>query len=36
VTVTLRELRAAANPGELNPLMEQQAQFGRRLTLNNK
>ena len=33
---TLRKLREAAELGELDALIEQQAQFGRRLTLKNK
>ena len=33
---TLRKLREAAELGELDVLIEQQAQFGRRLTLKNK
>ena len=33
---TLRKVREAAELGELDVLIEQQAQFGRRLTLKNK
>ena len=33
---TLRKVREAAELGELDALIEQQAQFGRRLTLKNK
>ena len=33
---TLRKMREAAELGELDVLIEQQAQFGRRLTLKNK
>ena len=36
VADTLRKLREAAELGELDVLVEQQAQFGRRLTLKNK
>ena len=36
VADTLRNLREAAVLGELDVLIEQQAQFGRRLTLKNK
>ena len=36
VADTLRKLREAAELGELDVLIEQQAQFGRRLTLKNK
>ena len=36
VADTLRKLREAAELGELDALIEQQAQFGRRLTLKNK
>ena len=36
VADTLRKLREAAELGELDALVEQQAQFGRRLTLKNK
>jgi hypothetical protein len=36
VADTLRKLREAAVLGELDALIEQQAQFGRRLTLKNK
>ena len=36
VDVTLRKVRKAAELGELDALVEQQAQFGRRLTLKNK
>ena len=33
---TLRKVREAAELGELDALIEQQAQFGRRLTLKSK
>ena len=33
---TLRKVREAAELGELDVLIEQQAQFGRRVTLKNK
>ena len=36
VADTLRKVREAAELGELDALIEQQAQFGRRLTLKNK
>jgi hypothetical protein len=36
VADTLRKVRGAAELGELDVLIEQQAQFGRRLTLKNK
>ena len=36
VADTLRKVREAAELGELDVLIEQQAQFGRRLTLKNK
>ena len=36
VADTLRKLREAAELGELDVLIEQQAQFGRRVTLKNK
>ena len=36
VADTLRKLREAAELGELDALVEQQAQFARRLTLENK
>jgi uncharacterized protein with ParB-like and HNH nuclease domain len=36
VTDVLRKMRDAAELGELDKLIEQQAQFGRRLTLKNK
>ena len=36
VADTLRKLREAAVLGELDVLIKQQAQFGRRLTLKNK
>jgi hypothetical protein len=36
VAETLRKVREAAELGELHALMEQQAQFGRRLRLKNK
>jgi hypothetical protein len=36
VVDTLRKVREAAELGELDVLIEQQAQFGRRLTLKNK
>jgi hypothetical protein len=36
VADTLRKLREAAELGELDVLIEQQAQFGKRLTLKNK
>jgi hypothetical protein len=36
VAETLRKVREAAELGELDVLIEQQAQFGRRLTLKNK
>ena len=36
VADTLRNLREAAELGKLDALIEQQAQFGRRLTLKNK
>ena len=35
VADTLRKVREAAELGELDALIEQQAQFGRRLTLKN-
>ena len=36
VADTLRKVREAAELGELDPLIEQQAQFGRRVTQKNK
>ena len=36
VTDVLRKMREATELGELDKLIEQQAQFGRRLTLKNK
>jgi hypothetical protein len=36
VADTLRKVREAAELGELDAVIEQQAQFGRRLTLKNK
>ena len=36
VADTLRKLREATELGDLDVLIEQQAQFGRRLTLKNK
>ena len=36
VADTLRKLREAAELGELDALIEQQAQFGRRVTQKNK
>ena len=36
VADTLRKVREAAELGELEVLIEQQAQFGRRVTLKNK
>ena len=36
VADTLRKVRGAAELGELDVLIEQQAQFGRRVTLKNK
>ena len=36
VADTLRKVREAAELGELDALIEQQAQFGRRVTLKNK
>ena len=36
VADTLRKVREAAVLGDLDALIEQQAQFGRRLTLKNK
>jgi hypothetical protein len=36
VTDVLRKVREATELGELDKLIEQQAQFGRRLTLKNK
>ena len=36
VADTLRKVREAVELGELDVLIEQQAQFGRRLTLKNK
>jgi len=36
VADTLRKVREAAELGELDALIEQQAQFGRRLTLKNR
>jgi len=36
VADTLRKVREATELGELDVLIEQQAQFGRRLTLKNK
>ena len=36
VADTLRKIRKAAELGELDTLIEQQAQFGRRVTLKNK
>ena len=36
VADTLRKVREAVDVGELDALIEQQAQFGRRLTLKNK
>jgi len=36
VADTLRKVQEAAELGELNALIEQQARFGRRLTLKNK
>jgi len=36
VTDTLRKVREATELGELDVLIEQQAQFSRRLTLKNK
>ena len=36
VADTLRKVREAAELGELDALIERQAQFGRRLTLKNK
>ncbi|MDB4225479.1 hypothetical protein N9778_00455 [Hyphomicrobiales bacterium] len=36
VADTLRKVREATELGELDALIEQQAQFGRRLTLKNK
>ena len=36
VADTLRKVREASELGELDALIEQQAQFGRRLTLKNK
>ena len=36
VADTLRKVREAAELGELDVLIEQQAQFGRRVTLKNK
>ena len=35
VADTLRKVRTAAEQGELDALIEKQAQFGRRLTLKN-
>ena len=35
-TDTLRKVREAAELGELDALIEQQAHYGRRLTLKNK
>ena len=36
MTDTLRKVREAVELGELDALIEQQAQFGRRLSLKNK
>ena len=36
VTDTLRKVREAAELGELDALIEQLAQFGKRVTLKNK
>ena len=36
VVDTLRKIREAAELGELDPLIEQQAQFGRRVVQKNK
>ena len=36
VAGTLRKVREAAEAGELDALIEQQAQFGRRVTQKNK
>ena len=36
MTDTLRKVREAVELGELDALLEQQAQFGRRLSLKNK